>query len=140
MNAARFAADLQHQAAHDFAVRISPDITLVRGTRRITESHLRLWNVPEPLAENLVLAVSELVTNAIAHGDGDIELKVRYANENVRVEVTDGSSTPARIALAKDDDTSGRGLLIVATLAWNWGVSDGGRTTWCDFRIPSGQL
>jgi anti-sigma regulatory factor (Ser/Thr protein kinase) len=140
MSTARVAADLQHQAARDFAVSIPPDKGLVHGTRRITTARLRLWNVPLPIAENIVLAVSELVTNAIAHGRGDIELKVSYADGDVRVEVTDDSSTPARLSVAEDDDVSGRGLFLVAVLAQNWGVNNAGKTTWCVFRTAARRL
>lgn len=140
MSAAKVAADLQHQAARDFTVTIPPDRARVRGTRRITEAHLGLWKVPLPFAEHIVLAVSELVTNGIAHGHGEIELKVSYADGDLRVEVTDDSSTPARLTVAEDDDVSGRGLFLVAVLAQNWGVSNAGRTTWCVFRIPARRL
>jgi serine/threonine-protein kinase RsbW len=120
-----------HVARRCFAVAFLPADSRVRQTRRITAAHLRLWNVSEATAENVVLAVSELVTNAIRHGQGAVNLKVLHTAHEVRVEVTDGNSRPATLATAQPDDTSGRGLFLVAAVADRWGVSDDGTTTWC---------
>lgn len=134
---AMVAAELVHQTALGFAVAFTPDKARVGRMRRITAAHLRLWKVPGPTAENIVLAVSELVANAIEHGCGDIELTVLYACGEVRVEVTDGNPAPAKLTVADDEDVSGRGLFLVAVLAQDWGVSTDGRSTWCVFRVPA---
>ncbi|MGQ4388592.1 ATP-binding protein [Streptomyces sp. SAS_270] len=115
----------------------TPDKARVGGMRRITAAHLQLWKVSGPSAENIVLAVSELVANAIEHGCGDVELTVLYACGEVRVEVTDGNSAPATLTAADDEDVSGRGLFLVAVLSRDWGVSGDGRSTWCVFRVPA---
>ncbi|MFI1965584.1 ATP-binding protein [Streptomyces pathocidini] len=128
------AAELLHQTARGFAVAFTPDKARVGRMRRIAAAHLRLWEVPGPTADDIVLAVSELVTNGIQHGHGDIELKLLYAPGEVRVEVTDGSPSPAQLTSADDEDVSGRGLFLVAALARDWGVSDDGTTTWATFR------
>ncbi|UIX34512.1 ATP-binding protein [Streptomyces sp. GQFP] len=54
----------QTSRAFDLAFASAP--ALVRQARRTTREFLRLWNVNGELAENIVLAVSELVTNASA--------------------------------------------------------------------------
>ncbi|GGZ93194.1 ATP-binding protein [Streptomyces bluensis] len=131
------AAELVHQTALGFAVAFTPDRARVGRMRRITAAHLRLWKVCEPTAENIVLAVSELVANAIEHGCGDMGLTVLYACEEIRVEVTDGNPAPAKLTFADDEDVSGRGLFLVAVLARKWGVSEDGKTTWCVFRVPA---
>ncbi|KPI25016.1 putative anti-sigma regulatory factor, serine/threonine protein kinase [Actinobacteria bacterium OV320] len=132
---AMVAAELAHQTALGFAVAFTPDKARVGRMRRITAAHLRLWKVSGPSAENIVLAVSELVANAIEHGYGDIELTVLYACGEVRVEVKDGNPAPAKLTIADDEDVSGRGLFLVAVLAQDWGVGGDGRSTWCVFRI-----
>ncbi|MFH8466017.1 ATP-binding protein [Streptomyces sp. NPDC017991] len=122
-----------------FAVAFTPDECRVAHMRKITAAHLRLWRVPKSTAENVILAVSELVTNGIQHGYGAVGLKAICVDGELRVEVTDGNPAPARLAQADDDDLSGRGLFLVAVLAHNWGVSDDGHTTWCAFRLSSGR-
>lgn len=133
------ASEIQQGIGPGFAVAFAPDKRRVAQMRRITATHLRRWRVAEPTAENVVLAVSELVTNGIQHGHGDVELKAICAADVLRIEVTDGNPAPAQLATADDDELSGRGLFLVAVLAHNWGVSDDGYTTWCDFRLSSGR-
>ncbi|MGG7574128.1 ATP-binding protein [Streptomyces sirii] len=128
---ASITADRQHQTARRFVVSFAPDKARVGGIRRITLAHLGLWKISGPMADNALLTVSELVTNAIRHAGGDnIALTVVLADGELRVAVTDGNPEPARIALAGDADESGRGLFIVAVIARDWGVSDHGTTTW----------
>ncbi|MFE0257273.1 ATP-binding protein [Streptomyces sp. NPDC059010] len=131
--------EVQHQTARGFAVAFTPDTAYVGRMRRITKAHLRLWEVSGPAADGTLLAVSELVTNAIQHGHGSVGLKVLYAASHVRIEVSDGNPQPAQLTCANDEDTSGRGLFIVAVLAHKWGVSDDGKTTWCVIRLPAGR-
>jgi anti-sigma regulatory factor (Ser/Thr protein kinase) len=115
------------------------DPASVGRARRITRAYLGLWRVTGELAENIVLAVSELLTNAVEHGTGDVKLRLRYADGELRIEVTDDDPTPAELRLAGDEDVSGRGLFLVAVLSRKWGVSKDGKTTWCIFRIPEGR-
>lgn len=124
------------QTSRAFEVAFAPARLRVGRMRRITRAFLGLWDVGNPLAENIVLAVSELVTNAVGHGEGDVALRVQYADNELRVAVTDGSPTPANLRSAGDDDDSGRGLVLIAVLAHQWGTDDDGRMTWCVFRRP----
>jgi len=81
---------------------------------------------------NARLLVSELVTNAIRHAEGDVELVVDGGHGRLRVEVTDHGPgfTPAPRA-ARQDLSSGWGLHILAHTASRWGVeSDGGTRVW----------
>ncbi|EST31695.1 ATP-binding protein [Streptomyces niveus] len=122
-----------------FEVVVAPDRVRVAQIRRITMAFMRLWDVPAPLAEDVQLAVSELVTNAVEHGCGSVGLRMRHTGSELSVEVTDENPAPARLRAAEDDDVCGRGLLLVALLSKEWGVSDNGRTTWCTFLLPTGR-
>jgi anti-sigma regulatory factor (Ser/Thr protein kinase) len=91
-------------------------------------------------AETAVLIVSELVTNAVLHsGSAVIGCALRLGNGLLRIEVTDqGSGSPEpTVCKPAADDVSGRGLLLVSTLADGWGVTPaarGGRTVWAAVR------
>ncbi|WP_241837511.1 ATP-binding protein [Streptomyces sp. CB02115] len=111
-----------------------PDPRWVSETRRTTAAFLQRVPVPEPLVSDIVLAVSELVTNAIVHGDGDVCLRVSVGGQEVRVSVSDQSPERAVLVQAEDDRESGRGVLLVAAFAQAWGSS--GAETWCSFRYP----
>ncbi|MEV8020033.1 ATP-binding protein [Streptomyces sp. NPDC086554] len=134
------AADLPQQTGRGFAVAFTPDKALVRHTRQITAEHWRLWHVTGPTADSVVLTVSELVTNAIQHGNGDLDLKVFHTDNELRVEVTDGNPEAAQLKPVDAEAVSGRGLFLVAALARDWGVNVDGTTTWATFRVPAGRL
>ncbi|WP_406349356.1 ATP-binding protein [Streptomyces sp. NBC_00144] len=123
------------QAARTFSVAFVPEQTSVARMRRVTRAFMRHWNVAELLAGDVVLAVSELVTNAVQHGHGGIGLRVECTADELRVDVTDENHAPAVLRAAGDDDVSGRGLLLVAMLAKEWGVDNDGTTTWCVFHV-----
>ncbi|WP_217556709.1 ATP-binding protein [Streptomyces sp. GbtcB6] len=120
-----------------FDLAFTSDPALVSQARLITRAFLGLWKVTGELAENIVLAVSELVANAVEHGTGDVRLRLQYPDSEVRIEVTDDNPTPAVLRPADDEDVSGRGLFLIAVLARKWGVSEDGVTTWCVFRVPA---
>jgi hypothetical protein len=90
------------------------------------------------LVECAELAVSELVTNALLHGDPPIQVRVRGTREHPRVEVRDGSiDRPALLVTHPDDDadlllTFGRGLSIVARSSDAWGaeIENDGKIVW----------
>ncbi|MEU5834018.1 ATP-binding protein [Streptomyces diacarni] len=127
--------ELRPQASRAFAVAFAPDSARVPEIRRTVRTILRSWNLPEQLAEDIQLAVSELLANALEHGNGDVEARVLRVLDEVRIEVTDDNPEPAQLRRPDVDELSGRGLLLVAALAQSWGVSRDGRTTWCSFRL-----
>ncbi len=80
----------------------------------------------------LELAVSELVSNALVHGAGSIQVGLLSDGDQIRLEVTDEGRTPEPPRPAEGTDTDGAGgwgLRIVDELADRWGsVSDAERT------------
>ncbi|GAA2966996.1 ATP-binding protein [Kitasatospora cinereorecta] len=117
----------------------APERINVGLARHTSSVFLRLWEVADPLAQDVVLCVSELVTNGVTHGSGDLSLRVRCRETEILVEVQDGSSVSATMRSASADATSGRGLVLVKALSGDWGASTDGRTTWCTFPILMGR-
>ncbi|MGW1407322.1 ATP-binding protein [Streptomyces sp. NPDC002403] len=92
---------------------------------------------------DLLLCVSELLTNVIVHlGEGTpVTLRVSATRTGrVRVELSDPEpcAWPA-LRTASGGDESGRGLALVDALALRWGVEQGpyGKTVWCELRAPA---
>jgi anti-sigma regulatory factor (Ser/Thr protein kinase) len=75
-------------------------------------------------APALELAVSELVTNALEHGDGAIELQLSAQGDELRLEVVDEGRGPAPPALrdVPVDEPGGWGLRMVDEVADAWGA------------------
>lgn len=109
--------------------------------RRLTRHQLGArWLLPDELAENAVLLVSELVGNAVQHaGAAEFGLRIRRRRGWVRVEVRDPSrALPALLPVREMEVISGRGLFLVDTLADRWGVDllSHGKTVWFEMRTP----
>jgi len=68
------------------------------------------------------LLTTELVTNAIDHGAGEITLDTTRAPQDLRVDVIDHAPERPRAGQAGPEHTRGRGMLIVESLASAWGV------------------
>lgn len=75
--------------------------------------------------QELKLVVSELVTNAVLHGDGPISLRLRETDGTIEGEVSDageGFADRAPEAASPDDAEGGRGLFLVDALCRRWEV------------------
>ena len=104
----------------------------IRTVRRDTDEYLRRIGVTGLVLDNALLVVSELVTNAIKHGQGQpVGLRIAHLADGLHIAVSDGNPTPARLRAADVDDENGRGLLLVSAVSKAWGVSIDGTTTWC---------
>src|SRR3954451_2903038 len=76
--------------------------------------------------EKLLLIVSELTTNALIHGRGEIRRRVTVDGRRARGEVVDGGTGLEREMRSRGvEELGGRGLDLVASLADQWGVHEG---------------
>lgn len=106
--------------------------TPIRTARQGALEYLHLIGATDDLVDTVLLVVSELVTNAVRYGEGlPVGLKIMHLAGELRIAVTDGNHTPAKLQAAGVDDESGRGLLLVSAVSKEWGVGDDGMTTWC---------
>ncbi|MCX4564398.1 ATP-binding protein [Streptomyces phaeochromogenes] len=105
--------------------------------RLIIRARLRRWGRPG-LAEYAELLATELVTNALKHGRGDVGVRMYPRADRLRIEVRDGSYECPVPRTAALDDEDGRGLLLIAAIADDWGVSHDGTTTWCTLPLREG--
>ncbi|MEU1803835.1 ATP-binding protein [Streptomyces sp. NPDC019937] len=142
-------------------MEVRPDPAEVSRARRWARSRLAGSGIgaDEPLAETLILLISELVTNAVVHtgcpavlrmrfpaqtgtgggsggSDGSVEPSAGKGSElgTVRVEVADASARAPRQRRADEESTNGRGLELVDGLAdrWGWQPEGAGKRIWCE--------
>ncbi|KUJ70036.1 hypothetical protein ACZ90_06655 [Streptomyces albus subsp. albus] len=137
-------------------MEVRPDPAEVGRARRWARSRLAVSGiaVDEPLAETLILLISELVTNAVVHTGCPAVLRLvlpeRFAAEppaeggarpmdgapvgTVRVEVADASARAPRQRHVDEAATNGRGLELVDGLAdrWGWHREGAGKRIWCE--------
>jgi len=95
--------------------------------------------VPEPVAADAVLIVSELVTNAYLHAGSGAQVCAGWNGGLLRVEVADDSAAVPRALPASMGATSGRGMMITKALASRWGTSPAGtgKVVWFEVDAPA---
>ncbi|MEU0334257.1 ATP-binding protein [Streptomyces sp. NPDC006193] len=93
-------------------------------------------------AEDVLLVVSELVTNACLHAEGPDDLLLSCDNKVIRVEVSDrGAGQPAPRTPHRAGRPGGHGMFIVQRLCLDWGVFRAtgrpGKTVWAELGAPA---
>lgn len=111
---------------------------VVNGRRWLLGRLEPLLGAEHSACDDSVLLLSETLTNAIVHGEGNlVEVDAYVDTTNIRIEVTDegGGTVPHH----RDDPHGehGRGLPILSMLAKSWGfeqLDDGRLRVW--FEVP----
>lgn len=109
-----------------FYERTAFEPACVAMARRFVNQTLTSWAAGD-LAYDMQLVVSELVTNAMRHGGGAVQLRLLSHGRELACAVTDHSRTAPVAATADVFSEAGRGLRLVDALcaAWGW-LADGG--------------
>ncbi|MEU5461096.1 SpoIIE family protein phosphatase [Streptomyces althioticus] len=112
------------------------DASVVGTARRLVGQQLAAWDLDDCTFTTEII-VSELVTNAILHGEGPVRLRLIHDEERLLAEVTDASSASPHLRHARAGDEGGRGLYIVMRLSAHWGVRHGrqDKTIWSEQRL-----
>lgn len=122
------------------------DASAPKSARAALDESLRL-KMLDGRVDELRLAISEVVTNAVVHGlldpDHDsIRLIIDADNDRVRVEVEQPTTTagahPVAPRLTASERAGGFGLRIVEATSDAWGVESGPPGfVWFEFRVGS---
>jgi anti-sigma regulatory factor (Ser/Thr protein kinase) len=121
------------------------------GGARQARQHLATeldGHVPPTLVADAIAVAAELLGNAVRHAaplpGGVIRLSCRtgtaLADAFVELRVSDGGSAMVPIERAANPESvDGRGLAIVAALAWSWGVDreQDGQCVWAELRCAA---
>ena len=105
-----------------------------------TESPLRARSVVRDaldgeangVADLAMLLVSEVVTNAVLHARSEIQLRIGWNGDALRVEVADHSQAMPAPRQFSEMATTGRGMQLVQEVATTWGSDrrDDGKVVW----------
>jgi anti-sigma regulatory factor (Ser/Thr protein kinase) len=99
------------------------------------------WVVGPRATDDVLLVLSELVTNAVLHAGQAQRAALVLCDDRIRVEVADRSRVapaPSRYGL---DAHTGRGLGLVQSLCLEWGVAHQaqGKLVWADVSLDDAQ-
>lgn len=107
-----------------------------RALRRLLEEA-----ATTPFGESALLALTELINNALAYNEDGCWVVVWYSpTRGLRAEVEDaGTELPALPPVPPPSQVRGRGLNIVDTIADRWGSHHSlrGKTVWFELDIAS---
>ncbi|MGW6295225.1 SpoIIE family protein phosphatase [Streptomyces sp. NPDC055058] len=112
----------------------------VGHARRFTRRTVRSWGVAAAL-DAVLLAVSELVTNALVHTEGPVRLDLTLVHNRLRLAVADSSPrSPVKPTSIGWEATGGRGILLVEAVSDSWGTLpvSGGKQVWAEFALEQG--
>ena len=103
------------------------------------------WGIDQEVLGNAELVLSELVTNALrvpVPSDRQVGVRIaRTVDEGMlRLEVSDAGAGTPELREPGDEETGGRGLLLVEALAHRWGVEKRaggiGKTVFAELKAP----
>jgi anti-sigma regulatory factor (Ser/Thr protein kinase) len=125
---------------------MSPSDELPRGVDAPSQARhlLALWAGDELAPDELdraKLVCSELVNNAVLHGEGKIRLQLDLDENRLLIEVIDeGQGFEHVIREVAFEKLSGRGLAIVEAEASRWGVHQGTTHVWAELERAGPRL
>lgn len=121
----------------DVRKELAPDVGAPQRAREIVLGAIA--DLPKVVQDDVVLLVSELVSNSVMHVEAmpndKIGLVLAHERDVLHVEVSDRSP---RIAHRRPAGAGGYGLNLVDRLASRWGAElrSGRNVTWFDVRVP----
>jgi hypothetical protein len=116
--------------AAELSVQVPRDRDAPAFARNLVRTSLGT-ELPTRQLTDLLVIVSELTTNALLHGVGEISLRVSVDNGRVSGVVLDeGNGFCGDVGDHGIDEIGKKGLLIVATLAERWGIHEGSSHVW----------
>jgi two-component sensor histidine kinase len=92
------------------------------------------WGLDGDAAQPTLLAVTELLTNAVEHASAPIDLTLEWGHTFVRVQVHDSAPAAPPAPTHDPEAARGHGLKIVEGLALRrgWNPEQHGKTVWAD--------
>lgn len=109
----------------------------VRQARQTVREAARRWHLPDDVADDLALATSELVTNAVVHARSQVRLAVSRHPDCIRLEVEDDHPQYPALSSSAEDAAGGRGLQILRAISTSWGVDPEprGKKVWAELPL-----
>jgi len=127
-----------HAPERRTALALEPALDSPSRARHFAGTMLESWGLGA-LRPRVELLVSELVRNAVEHAGTTCTLTLVEAHGCLRIEVADASTVLPQRRRPSPMDLTGRGLVVVESVADNWGAEPdpGGKVVFCELDVPS---
>ena len=133
--------DRLHAVLAKTSGHLPPDLRSAKEARQMVRRTLEGWTDEERI-DDIVLCVSELVTNAVVHAESGPRVLVHVRPKVIHVEISDDCEAHPVVRGASPEDTSGRGMSILSAFSDRWGSlrrSGGGKTVWFEVARGNGR-
>ncbi|MHA5051773.1 ATP-binding protein [Streptomyces sp. SD15] len=130
---------------HEITCRLPRRPSTVPRARALLHAVVGGWGVDQDVLDTAELVLSELVTNALqsrAPRDRQVGVRITHSEQEglLRLEVSDAGEGRPKVRNPTEDETGGRGLLLVEALTDRWGMQEReggiGQTVWVDIKAP----
>jgi len=121
------------------ALTLTADREAAGRSRAFAAGVCARWSLDD-IIDDVILLVSELVTNAVVHARTKAELQLTRGRAVLTIAVADNASGLPCLGAANPLAPTGRGLLLVTRLADALGSyrrPGGGKVVWCALRLPA---
>jgi len=124
-------------AAH-VRVLLPADVTAPALARHEVRAAMLRFGVSEDRLDDVLLATSELVTNAFEHGERPQRLELEYRDGRLTLRVHDTGRMLPELRAPSAAEARSRGLVLVQALSLDWGFErcPGGKYVWAVFQLP----
>lgn len=111
---------------------LSPDATAPGAARHAMQDWLAEQGVAEDVVRDVIVVLSELVTNSVVHAGSRTRVVAELDPEHLRLEIHDGSPRPPVPRTPGGQLAGGYGLRIVEQLTeqWGWTPTSSGKCVW----------
>jgi anti-sigma regulatory factor (Ser/Thr protein kinase) len=137
------AAEVRAAEVRAAEVRVPHRPDSVPATRAFLARLLDGWGVEGSVIDDASLLASELMTNAVRHGRGNVRLRVETEGGRLHVAVHDDRDKRPVVNHVSAASPGGRGMWIVETIARDWGTDDDGdtpgKTVWFELTTVDAQ-
>ena len=112
------AEPLPHPASGPWATLTVPlavgDTAVLTHVRALAWHTLASWHVDAEQADDILVVLSELATNALVHTSGPAEIRLTHHLAGIQLEVSDTSTREPDQATGPTDGEHGYGLALIA--------------------------
>ncbi|MCR6489732.1 ATP-binding protein [Amycolatopsis sp. OK19-0408] len=128
----------QQTTSAPLTVLLPADVTAPALARHEVRRAMLGFGLREPQLDDVLLATSELVTNAFEHGEKPERMELGYAEGLLTLRVYDTGCLLPELRAPSPAQARSRGLVLVQALSEDWGFErcPGGKYVWAIFRVP----
>ncbi|WP_442785224.1 ATP-binding protein [Amycolatopsis sp. H20-H5] len=115
------------------------DVTAPTVARHLVRVLLGGLGLGGQAVDDVLLATSELVTNAFEHGGAPDRLELEYFRGKLMLRVFDSGDGEPELKTPSPELARSRGLYLVNALAEGWGFERraDGKYVWAEFMVPA---